>query len=153
SGNALQGVFLLGDANTVVNNLIGTTKLGNGEVANGAQGILVQSSDNIIGGTGPGTRNVISGNKSHGVDIFGPSAQVTGNQVIGNYIGTDATGLIKDSNELAGIIVTNADATTVSGNVIGGNNAAKNNQFAGITIGIPGAPGKSTATLVTGNLI
>jgi hypothetical protein len=68
SGNAQQGVFLQGDANTLVNNLIGTTKLGNGEVANGG-GVLVQSSNNIIGGTGPGHPELAS----VGIDLPRPT--------------------------------------------------------------------------------
>ena len=47
------------------------------------------ATNNTVGGTDAGARNVISGN-GIGVWISGPGA--TGNLVEGNYIGTDATG-------------------------------------------------------------
>src|SRR5262249_55298038 len=110
---------------------------------------------NIIGGTDPGTRNVISGNASHGVEVWGAFGfQVQGNQVLGNYIGVGASGQVADGNQQAGVAVDGrAGGTTVSGNVIAGNNAAKKDQYAGISIGIPAAGGNSTNTLVMGNLI
>ena len=73
SGNASQGLLLLGASNTIVNDLIGTDKLGSGAAGNGGQGIFVQSNANTIGGTAAGAGNVISGNGTHGVDIFGAS--------------------------------------------------------------------------------
>ena len=58
--------------------------LGNGD--NGVE--VFDASDNLIGGTTVGARNVISANR-FGVLITGNSA---GNLVQGNFVGTDATG-------------------------------------------------------------
>ena len=49
------------------------------------------ASDNTVGGTVAAARNLISGNNV-GVLIVGAGA--IGNTVLGNYIGTDATGLL-----------------------------------------------------------
>ena len=46
---------------------------------------------NIIGGTGTLQRNVLSGNSVDGIEIV-HHIETTGNQVVGNYIGTDLTG-------------------------------------------------------------
>jgi parallel beta-helix repeat protein len=153
SANADAGIFLQGDSNTVVNNLVGTDLSGEKALGNGV-GVSVEGNRNTIGGTTAAARNVISGNAGDGVDVFGPNdLQGFDNQVLGNYIGLDASGQSADGNQQAGVVVNNASGTTVSRNVIGGNNAAKNNQYAGISIGIPAAGGNSDATLVTGNLI
>ena len=57
-------------------------------------GSSLGSSSNVIGGTGPGQRNVISGhrldtsNNGEGVELSHDS--VNSNVVAGDYIGTDA---------------------------------------------------------------
>ncbi len=154
SGNAQQGVLLLHGGNTVENDLIGTTKLGNGSLANGQQGVLVEGNKNTIGGTSAEARNVISGNAGNGVEIFGPNNfQIRDNQVIGNYIGTDATGLIADANKQAGVLLNDTNSTIIRGNVIAANNPSKNAQYGGISINTLGGPLYSTSTQIAGNYI
>ena len=46
---------------------------------------------NIIGGTGTLQRNVMSGNGADGIEIVHHTTTI-GNQIVGNYIGTDLTG-------------------------------------------------------------
>ena len=58
--------------------------------------IVDSASNNTIGGTAAGARNVISGNGSDGVVFIDGSA--TGNLVAGNYIGTDVTGTMALGN-------------------------------------------------------
>lgn len=59
-------------------------------------GIWIQGSRNVIGGdrsrgTGPsGQGNVVSGNKFSGINF--PDSAASGNRIVGNLIGTDATG-------------------------------------------------------------
>ena len=60
--------------------------------ANTANGIIISSSGNVVGGITATARNVISGNTSVGVEITGAGA--TNNLVQGNYIGPDSTGTI-----------------------------------------------------------
>src|SRR5262249_33640126 len=55
---------------------------------NGTGVLVVNSPGNVIGGTGRGSRNVISGNQEDGIEIL--SAGSSGNRVVGNFIGPDA---------------------------------------------------------------
>jgi hypothetical protein len=50
-------------------------------------GVAIKGDGNVIGGTGPAQRNLISGNASYGVANFGGSYLAEG-----NYVGTDHTG-------------------------------------------------------------
>ena len=59
------------------------------------------ASRNTIGGTNALARNVISGNSQYGLCIS--DTNTTGNVVLGNYIGTDASGSFAVSNALGGI--------------------------------------------------
>lgn len=72
-------------------NYIGTAKSGTAALGNESGGVLISygASRNTLGGTASGAGNVISGNVSSGVDI-GPNS--IGNMVLGNRIGTDASG-------------------------------------------------------------
>ena len=83
------GIFVLADHETIAGNFIGTDATGMVAHGNEVQGIALFSYDNIIGGTNPADRNVISGNGGDGV---GTASSQTGNRIIGNFIGTDATG-------------------------------------------------------------
>jgi hypothetical protein len=78
-----------GGGHTIQGDYIGTD--GTNADPNGYAGILVNNStNNLIGGTTAAARNVIAGNRNVGVYIVNPGA--AGNQVQGNYIGTDASG-------------------------------------------------------------
>ena len=53
--------------------------------------------NNVVGGDAPGARNLISGNDDENAEtdeagVFIQDADTAGNRVLGNYIGTDATG-------------------------------------------------------------
>ncbi len=82
----------------VYNNYIGLKQDGVTMWRNGADGVDINfgSQGNIIGGTGPGERNIISGNGSDGVEVSHSStedgATTSNNKIIGNYIGPSATG-------------------------------------------------------------
>jgi len=121
SGNG-AGVRITGSgstANFVQGNYIGTNNAGNAAVPNSSDGVVVGGSTNVIGGAAAGARNVISGNFYSGVLVAG-----TDNTVIGNYIGTDASGNADLGNNLDGIVLSSAavgDDNHVSLNVISGN--------------------------------
>src|SRR6185295_4054625 len=93
SGNGSVGIRISGvhaSGNVVRGNLIGTDATGLVKVPNVDAGIFILNApNNVIGSPGAG-RNVISGNGIVGLQIFGPSA--AGNRVLGNFIGTDASG-------------------------------------------------------------
>jgi titin len=91
SGNGIQGVYINGDpsntsGNVVLGNLIGTDKSGTAKLGNGNQGVFVGGSGataNTIGGTVPGTGNVIAFN---GEGIVASGASTTGDSFLGNSI-------------------------------------------------------------------
>ncbi len=124
------------DGNTVVGNYIGSfgaggTDLGASE-QNTANGIYVLGANNTIGGTTAATRNVIGGNQSNGIRISGASA--TNNVVLGNYIGTDRTGVTATANLQNGIqIDTSATGTTIGGTSSGARNIISGNSGSGIS--------------------
>ncbi|MDQ3223774.1 MAG: CSLREA domain-containing protein, partial [Gemmatimonadota bacterium] len=96
SGNARRGVAVAGltsDYNRVLGNVIGLGPKGDKRLPNLKHGVDLNSgaSQNQVGGTQPGERNVISGNTEEGVEISHLDT-TTENRVIGNYIGTDVTG-------------------------------------------------------------
>ena len=128
SGNlGLGGIALSGSAasgNVIQGNFIGTNAAGNAAIPNDGRGIAVQNApNNLIGGTVPGARNIISGNHATGVRIFGGSA--TGNVIQGNYVGTDVTGtaFVPNSRGLQSRSNNNlfGGPTPQAGNLIAGN--------------------------------
>ncbi len=114
SGN---GVTLNAGSITLNDNYIGLNLAG-AAYGNGGDGVYVSatSSNNLIGlnplGASGVVANVISGNAGNGLSFHGSS----GNTVVSNRIGTDATGTTAIANGGNGIWVTAAS----DGNVIGG---------------------------------
>ena len=139
------------DDNIIVGNYIGRLNTSGadsgGTTYNDGRGIYVLGSNNIIGGTTAADRNVISGNDDYGVRIEGASA--TGNQVIGNYIGTDATGTVDIGNTWAGVGIGDAANNTVGGTSVAERNLISGNNEAGVELWGAG----STGNRVIGNWI
>jgi len=121
SGNNDGGVTIGGagtSGNLVEGNYIGTDASGTAPVANdGGVVITGGAAGNTIGGTSAAARNVISGN---GDGISVANAGSTGNELLGNYVGTDATGSAALENVVVGI-ATSGNKTTIGGNVVSGN--------------------------------
>lgn len=138
--------------NTIEGNYIGSfgiagTDLGATE-RNTALGINLLGSNNTIGGTTAASRNVIGGNQSHGIRITGAGA--SSNFVIGNYIGTDATGLVDVGNSLNGIYIdSSATNNTVGGLTASSRNVISGNDNAGIALDHAG----TTGNVIIGNYI
>jgi parallel beta-helix repeat protein len=129
SGNGVSssggnGITLFGlgtTGNLIQGNFIGTDKAGAHPVSNRGVGVFVTGPSNMIGGTGIGQGNVISGNKFQGVEISISGAVAGGNQVVGNKIGTNAAGTEPLGNGEQGIVLENTTNNVLSGNVISGN--------------------------------
>jgi CSLREA domain-containing protein len=150
SGNSNHGVGLYTDGtdgNVIVGNIIGLNPSGNGRLTNKSHGVDINNgaSFNIIGGTAPGERNVISGNTREGVEVsHGGSTvgEVTGNQIIGNFIGTDVTGErapAYSSNGNWGVhLQDSVEANVAAYNVIGNNGGGGSTGEDGGGIGIGG---------------
>jgi titin len=119
--------------NVVEGNYLGTNAAGTSAVPNAEAGVSLYpaASGNVVGGLVAGARNVISGNRDDGIDLFGPN-----NLIEGNYIGTNAAGSAAVPNVCDGI----AAYTTIShDNLIGGTVPGARNIISGN--GIPGGCG------------
>jgi CSLREA domain-containing protein len=163
---SLNGIELQGGGSTITGNFVGTNPQGNAAQPNQNDGIHIKSSSNIIGGTTPGDRNIVSGNAVDGIHIVGSTGSpANGNHVIGNFVGVNASGTGAvgfrpsgdagrvEGNGLFGIEVSGGSnnkiggATASQGNVIGLNldgieldNGAQANVLQGNYVGV-GADG------------
>ncbi len=154
SGN-FNGVLVEGgSANIFEGNYVGTDSSGSVAIGNGATGSDIAidgSAGNTVGGTIVAARNVISGaTDGNGVYIF--SSGATGNVIVGNDIGTDASGTIALANQV-GINLANTGgnntiggATSLAGTVAG--NLIYGSSFAGINV-----YEETTADTIVGNAI
>ncbi len=141
SGNSYSGVLIEGagtEANRVSGNFIGVDASGLAVLPNGGNGIAIWSSgrDNLIGGDSEEKRNVISGNNEHGIYIDGGGS----NEIVGNYIGLDSSGLAALPNENDGIMIRDSGNNTVGGETFAEMNFISGNEY-GIWIEESGATG------------
>jgi hypothetical protein len=159
TGNDLYGIRitansgLCGTQNRIIGNYIGTNPAGTGLLTTGTGttavagnakgGVRVEGcASSIVGGSGVGEGNVISGNQGpdSATDVFG--VYITNNannsQVIGNYIGTNAAGTGAVPNQTGGIflgsISTGPANVLVGGTVDGERNIISGNEGVGIEI-------------------
>ena len=107
--------------NIIEGNYIGTDVTGTLDRGNIQVGVRIwDTPNNRIGGATAEARNVISCHEHEGIAILLPDA--TGNQILGNYIGTDATGTADLGNSNAVFIYEGASYNTIGpGNVISNN--------------------------------
>ena len=112
SGNRGDGIHIEGlgaTGNKVQASFIGTDVTGTAALRNSGDGVRIEDApSNTIGGT----RNLISGNGGHGVEILGSEA--TGNVVQGNFIGTDKDGTTALGNSGDGVRIENASNNTIN---------------------------------------
>lgn len=136
SGNNNAGVLLEGagaNGNTVVGNYIGLTLSGLAKVANGQDGVRINGgSNNTIGGTAAGARNVIAGNNQDGVEIS--AATATNNVVQGNYIGTDVAGATALGNAAYGVSLFSSRNSAIGGVAAGAANVIAFNTLDGVYV-------------------
>ena len=131
SGNDNNGVEIGGsgsDGNVVAGNYIGLSPSGALAVPNNQAGVLLYNgaASNTVGGLTAALRNVISGNINRGIYIYTPAhsaTPATANVVAGNYLGTDATGLLP----ITGNTNDNVSIDLSPGNIIGGTVAGAGN--------------------------
>ncbi|HTL73417.1 MAG TPA: right-handed parallel beta-helix repeat-containing protein [bacterium] len=151
AGNKGDGIYLFGGAtgNIIQGNFIGLSAAGTNAVANALNGIhLFGGVSNLIGGTVPAARNVISGNKFNGIGIL--LTNDTANVVAGNYLGTDVSGTKAIPNLLAGVLI-QGGSNTVGGLAAGSGNLISGNGLQGIYIS--GNNGNVRGNLIMGNRV
>ena len=147
SGNTGSGIVLDGAntrGNLIDGNLIGTTADGTAAPGSGPAGIsLIDSSDNVIGGTAP---NIISGNAGDGIVLRGGNRNIIENNIIGasitgaklkngwsgiavlegatnTFIGAVGSGNTIVGNDRRGIHINDVGQTTIEGNFVGTDSA------------------------------
>jgi hypothetical protein len=128
SGNEHDGVLMVTTGsrnNTVQGNYIGTNAAGTGALGNGWYGVEISQHDNVVGGTTPAARNIISASGYDGVVFYLSTGY--NNVCQGNYIGTDYTGTKDLGNKGVGVCATNGACN----NTIGGSTSASRNVIAG----------------------
>jgi CSLREA domain-containing protein len=131
-------ISILSSLNTVAGNDLGFD-LGGGPSFSPHGVLILDAANNVIGGTAPEARNLISGNFVDGVEILGIGLPPTGNTVQGNFIGTDSTGTKALGNGAdapagagGGVQLIGANNNTIGGTVAGARNVIAGNAVAGI---------------------
>ena len=137
SGNNGDAIKIDGGSynNVIQGNLVGTDVTDSTALVNFGKGVDINGDDNTIGGTTPGSGNVLSGNSSNGIVLVFSSA--TGNLMEGNSIGTNLAGTIPIPNQSDGIqMFFSASNNTVGGTASGAGNIIADNEGEGVTIGL-----------------
>ena len=146
SGNNGNGISVqtgtAATSNLVEGNLVGIDASGAAD-GNGGDGLFVVSGPVTIGSAGAG--NVISSNFGYGVALAGGGAVV-----VGNFIGTDATGTQARGNAQDGVYITSS-GNTVGGAAAGAGNVIAFNGTGGIGAGVDVFTG--TGNAIRGNFI
>ena len=157
-GLVINGFFYAGistnGGNTVIEgNFIGTDASGNVAVPNGSGIDINAGANNLIGGTTPSARNVISGNRGNNIGV---QATATGTKIKGNYIGlnADGTGALPQPSWSPGIGLYSTSGAIIGGTETGAGNVISGNKGPGIWIATtwPTGPGAVNNT-VQGNFI
>ena len=140
-GSTRYGIIISGGTGSVVQGCyIGTDATGTIGTASSDYGIIISSNNNLIGGTTPAARNVISGN------YFATQISGSNNTIEGNYIGTDATGSFAVPNTLVSVYINGGSNNLIGGTAAGAGNVISGNQGAGFLI-------FGSGNFVQGNLI
>jgi CSLREA domain-containing protein len=138
--------------NRLEGNYIGTDATGTADLGNGSDGVRITGShSNTVGGTAEGSRNVISGNGGVGIEIRCCTA--THNRIVGNYIGTDATGTADLGNSDDGVWIDGSPSNTVGGTAVGAGNVISGNAQAGVEISFSLVGTSARGNKVEGNFI
>jgi hypothetical protein len=144
-----HGVGVWGDDNTLQGNMIGTDVTGTGAIANGSAVEIEGGDHNLLGGSGAGEGNLISGNGFHALRIEpgDPSwpeqepGPAVGNRVEGNLVGTDRFGIGALPNgdpggplTLAAISIQDTGGNTIGGTQPGAGNVIATNAGDGVEV-------------------
>ncbi len=132
SGNGSDGIEISSSAtnNFLLGNYIGTDVSGTLDLGNGADGVLINpASFTRLGGIGAG--NLISANNGDGVQI---SSTSVGNEIFGNIIGADVSGVSARANAGSGVNIAAGSTNTVGGVAAGAGNIIAFNGGDGVIV-------------------
>jgi hypothetical protein len=138
SGNAAGGIFMGGsfsgapaDSLRVQGNYVGTDRSGTKDLGNDEIGLDIEATSNTtVGGTTSASRNVVSGNGSVGVDLVVAS----GTKVLGNRIGTTASGTGALGNAAFGVLMEQSSNDRIGDGTSAGSNTVAFNGKDGIAV-------------------
>jgi titin len=149
SGNGSSAISMVGTAgqNLIQGNRLGTDRAGMSAIGNGLDGVTTQTADNTIGGTTSGAGNLIAGNPRYGVYLQGSGA--SRNVVLGNRIGTDASGVSAVANGSNGVDIEQAAGNKIGGSESGAGNLISGNNGTGVLV----FGASATGNAIAGNLI
>jgi hypothetical protein len=152
SGNSWSGISVSDSnstGNVIAGNYIGLNAAGTAAVPNSFVGIELDNgtSQNTIGGTAPGARNVISGNSGSAVLIrFAGSSD---NTVAGNLIGLNADGDAPIPNGQGISLYGGAQFNLIGGYTAAARNVISGNGWSGVAL----SDSNTVGNVVTGNYI
>ena len=154
-----QGGLIGITGNVIQGNYIGVTADGKTALGNQREGVFISigqgdlfNTNTQVGGTTPGARNVISGNGFDGILIG--SFATSDTKVQGNFIGTDATGMVAIPNGGDGIRIDLGRNNVIGGSAPGaGNLISGNGRVASGTGRGDGISMGSSGNVIRGNLI
>lgn len=113
---------------------IGTNAAGTVALPNGGTGLVVSDAAiDIIGGSRPAERNLISANSGYGILLGGRADPDDVALIVGNLIGTDISGVADFGNGLDGIRLVDTTAV-VGGAITGAANTLSGNGGAGLRL-------------------
>lgn len=118
-----------------------------------SQGIIIDSSqNNTIGGTTAAARNIISGNRDVGVVVERSFRlfSISGNRIIGNYVGLNVGGNAGLGNGSNGVVILTGANNSIGGTVAGARNVISANGAPGVALG---GTSLTDGNLVQGNYI
>jgi hypothetical protein len=145
-GSTVEGLFIQNFSNGVHLTTNGNDVVAGNYLTNTGTGVFVDNvPNNTIGGTTPEARNIIATN-GFGSDVLIQGDGATGNQVQGDYIGTDGQHQLSSVDNVAGVRV------IASSNIIGGTAPGSGNVIASDPFGIRILPGGND-NVVEGNYI
>ena len=160
AGNTGNGLDFSSEStgNLVLGNKIGVDVSGAVRLGNALNGVFINDvSGNTIGGTAPGAGNVVAGNALNGIEIAAGTgtterldgSTVQGNLLLGNKIGTDASGNSGIGNAQNGVFLDASPANTIGGTVAGAGNLIAANGLSGVAL----IGSSSSGNLLLGNKI
>lgn len=128
SGNSLNALEINGgNANAIQGNFIGTNAAGTAELPNSTAVAIFNATsiDNLIGGTAAGAGNLISGNQGGGIITSGNSTRIQGNLIGTDVTGTrkipnTAAGISANGQDILVGGVTAGARNVISGNASDG---------------------------------
>lgn len=155
SGNLEYGVMIhsASRGNRVLGNMIGLKSDGDSELSNQRSGVFIASPNNTVGDGSVTGRNVISGNREHGIEVV-----MRGDETIitSNFVGTNRSGDQAVKNHQNGVRISRASRNRIGGSQSDEGNLISGNGIHGVLVEGEigsGSPFRASDNQILGNRI